>query len=175
MHTMEEIEQQNLFEEAKERYEACESNRWKNKWWEILCTIWRKTRKFAKKYFLDIVNKIIWTIEERNNLKDIVEYTYWIRLYNDKKETVFSKIGTSNDPLYRWESILKENYCKKNNVIGYEVKRVWEIKNQWPTGLESYLRAMLIKKYGEFHVPNDRFTCEFTETEMDELANFYLT
>lgn len=169
--TMKEIEEQKLFEEAKERYENCRSNRWKNSWWNVLCNIWKSTTKFAKKYFLDIVHKMVHPLTE---IKDIINYTYFIRLYNANNETVFNKVGKSQDPLNRWEQILKNDYCKRNGVVGYEVRYLWEIRNQWAEGLESYLRGMLIKTHGAYHVPVDRFACEISDDEIISLANAYL-
>lgn len=171
--TMEEIEKGKMFEEAKTRYEACNSNRWKNQWWEVICNIWKTTTKYVKMYFLDMVNKVVRRVGELINTVDI-QYTYWIRLYDANHKTVWDKIGTSKDPIHRWESILKERYCALNNIIGYEVKGLWEIKDQWPQGLESYLRSMLIKSYGKYYVPNDRFAYEFDDSDILPLAEFYL-
>lgn len=169
--TMSECLEYKDFEEAKERYEACRSNRWKNKWWEIVCEIWKATKRFAKKYVLDLVNKVILRVGEQI---DVIDYTYWIRLYDCNNKTVFNKIGKSKDPLTRWEAILKERYCFLNGVVGYEVKKVWEIRNQWAEGLESYLRAMLIKNHGEYYVPTDRFACDINEAEIFGYAETYL-
>lgn len=171
--SMAEIENTNDFEAAKYRYENCRSNRWRGKWWEIICNIWKKTKKFAKKYFLDVINKVVRKLGEEIE-DDIINYTYWIRLYNAQHETVFNKVGKSKDPIHRWEDILKERYCTINGVVSYEVKGLWEIRNQWAEGLESYLRAMLIKAHGDKYVPTDRFACELEEAEVFGYAETYL-
>ena len=169
--TMKEIEEKKLFEEAKERYENCHSNRWKNAWWNVLCNIWKSTKKFATKYFLDVVNKVVRYVSE---IKDIINYTYFIRLYDANNETVYNKVGKAQDPLRRWEQILKDDYCKRNGVVGYEIRYVWEIRNQWAEGLESFIRAMLIKTHGASYVPNDRFACDISDEELLPVVNMYL-
>ena len=119
-----------------------------------------------------MINKVVRRVGELVNTD--IQYTYWIRLYDANHKTVWDKIGTSKDPIHRWESILKERYCAINNVVGYTVKGLWEIKDQWPQGLESYLRSMLIKSYGKYYVPNDRFAYEFDDSDILPLAEFYL-
>ena len=52
------------FEEAKTRYEACTSNRWKGKWWEIICEIYQTSAEWAKKYTLDPVSKAVYAIAD---------------------------------------------------------------------------------------------------------------
>ena len=99
---------------------------------------------------------------------------YFIRLYNANNETIYNKVGKAQDPLRRWEQILKDDYCKRNGVVGYEVRHVWEIRNQWAEGLESFIRAMLIKTHGASYVPNDRFACDISDEELLPIVSMYL-
>lgn len=168
--TMKEILDTKDFEEAKIRYEKCHSNRWKNQWWDVLCTIWKKTRKFTKKYILDPVNKVILKIGE---LVDSISFTYWITLVNEKGERVWEKIGKSDDPFFRWNEILKSKYCSQWGVVNYRVNKVWKRVNQPGEGLESYLRAMLIKDHPREYVPTDRFCCDLTMEEVTKYAREY--
>lgn len=168
--TMNEILESNDFEAAKMRYEACHSNRWKNKWWEIICIIWKKTRRWATKYILDPINKVIKEIEKQVK----ISYTYWITLLDDNDERVWEKIGKSDNPLSRWESILKSDYCTQWGVTKYRVNRLWERVNEPAEGLESYLRAMLIKAHPQDYVPNDRFCCTLTAEEVCGYAADYV-
>ena len=169
--TMDEIREANLFEEAKERYEACHSNRWKNQWWEIICEIWKKTSKWIKKYVLDPVNKLVLKIGEQ---VENVSYTYWITLLNENNERIWNKIGKADDPLHRWEQILKNSYCTRWGVTKYRVNKVWKRVNEPAEGLESYLRAMLIKAHPDDYVPNDRFCCDLTTEEVFGYAADYI-
>lgn len=169
--TMNEILETRDFEEAKERYEACNSNRWKNRWWEIICEIWKKTRKWAKKYALDPIRKLVLKIGEQ---VDNISYTYWITLLDDNDERVWEKIGKADDPFYRWEQILKNDYCTRWGATKYRVNQIWERVNEPAEGLESYLRAMLIKAHPQDYVPNDRFCCDLTPEEVCGYAADYI-
>lgn len=168
--TMQEILDNKDFEEAKARYESCKSNRWKNQWWNILCAIWKKTKKFAKKYVLDPVNKLVLKIGET---VDSISFTYWITLIDAQGNRVWEKIGKSDDPVSRWSSILKERYCTQWGVVDYRINKVWKRVNQPAEGLESYLRAMLIKDHPLDYVPNDRFCCDLTNEEVTKYAREY--
>lgn len=169
--TMSEILENKDFEEAKERYEACNSNRWKNKWWEIVCEIWKKTRKWANKYVLDPIRKLVLKIGEQ---VDKVSYTYWITLLDDNDERVWEKIGKADDPISRWEAILKNTYCTRWGVTKYRVNQVWKRINEPAEGLESYLRGMLIKAHPQDYVPTDRFCCTLSAEEVCGYAADYI-
>ena len=169
--TMNEIRANNDFEEAKERYETCDSNRWKNQWWELLCEIFHKAKKWANKYILDPVNKIVQKIGETVNT---VSFTYWITLLNDNDERVFEKIGKSDSPYSRFGQILKQNYCTQWGVTKYRINKIWKRVNEPAEGLESYLRAMLIKAHPRDYVPNDRFCCTLSAEEVLGYAADYI-
>ena len=169
--TMNEILENKDFEEAKARYEACHSNRWKNQWWDIVCEIWKKTTKWAKLYVLDLVHRAVRRIAE---VRHTISYTYWITLLNEKNERIYEKIGKADDPLSRWEKLLKHDYCARWGIVKYRINKVWERVDEPAEGLESYLRAMLIKAHPDDYVPNDRFSCDLTADEVLGYAADYI-
>lgn len=169
--TMAQIARDKDFEQAKERYEACTSNRWKSEWWKIITDIWATTTKWAKEYIIDPIKKEIISITKgkRHN------YCYWIRLLDAEGNMVFNKIGTSRDPIKRWAQIMREKYCRWNKITQFEVVRVWDCGDEAAEGLESYLRALSIKTYGsKCYVPNDRFTCELETKNINRWVKRYL-
>ena len=172
MKSMEKIREDRDFERAVERYNSCNSNRWKNAWWNIVTEIWIKTTKWAQLYILDPVKKIVKAVlskEERDN------FCYWIELLDSGHKRVYSKIGTSKDPLKRWNQILKEKYCTMWDIVSYEIKGLWNCHQEKAEGLESYFRAMCIKEYGsDYFEPNDRFLCELDKEKMNKWADEYL-
>lgn len=173
MKTMTEIRTTNDFEEAVKRYEACNSHRWKNTWWELICDLWKKSTKFLKQYALDFVHKTVSKIAEICKAK--IHYVYWISLKNENNEVVFDKIGTAENPLKRWDNILYEPYCHKNKITCYEMHYVWNVEDrEMALGLESRLRGDLIRAYRGHHVPTDRFDCALDSEIVHAIADTYL-
>ena len=170
--TMNEILENKDFEEAKRRYEACGSNRWKNQWWGLLCEIFHKAKKWATKYILDPVSKIVRRVGEKT--ADEISFTYWITLLDDNDERVYEKIGKAINPLSRFDHILKERYCTQWGVTKYRINKIWKRVNEPAEGLESYLRAMLIKAHPDDYVPTDRFSCTLSEKEVFGYAADYI-
>lgn len=173
MKSVERVRTTNDFEEACDRYNHCGSPRWRPVWWNVICELWDTHTKWAKYYILDKVNKVV------TKFKDVIKkksfHVYWISLINYKKEIVFEKVGFSADPQTRWNNILNENYCKNNFIYDYVVHKVWELdEKDIALGLESALRAGLIKAYRGHHVPTDRFDCPINEQIVCEIADAYL-
>lgn len=167
------------FEAAVNGYNNCDSGRWKSKWWDIVEEIWNSSTEWAKTYIFDPVRKFVRKISELCNKfcsRMAGNYVYWIELINSKGELVFSKIGEAEKLYTRWNQILAENYCKKNDIINYYYRGSWECGQVHRKGLESYLRAMCIKEYGaEHYVPTDRFDCELEEEKIQKWVEEYLT
>ena len=162
------------FEEAKYRYEKCRSASWRSRWWDLIVDIWKKSTKWAKIYVLDPINKVIAKVGEIVSTAN-PHYVYWISLVNAKNEVVFDKVGTSENPFSRWDSILKERYCRSTGVIDYVAHKIWTVEDrEIALGLEARLKADLIKMYRGHHIPNDRFNCALSEKDVYAIADAYL-
>ena len=178
------IEENNLFEEAKSRYENT-SRRWKNSWWSVICNIYDKCIEFRKKYELDKINCVI--IER---LKQIFEgiinkvqitfakgtkKCYLFKFYDSNGELLFSKIGTTERTV---EARIKEEmrtYKKSFDVCGAIIESVIDCKDIPAEGAESHLRGYFIKKYPNNYIKNDRFGyIDIDVNEFNEVVNNYL-
>lgn len=172
------------------RYEQAKSN-WKDHWWNTVETIYNNSTEWAKGYFLDTVQKILVFIQDvvkvvKPKVKKEIEKInscYWIRLIGESGMILYDKIGTTTNKIVenRFDQILKKQYADGlEKIAKYEVLGSWDCGELAPEGMESYLRAMLIKKYnGKNFVKNDRFFIgtvfeEPTEEEMNGWAMAYL-
>lgn len=176
--SMDEIWAQSDFEEAVDRLNSCQSNRWRNQWWELVVELFAEHRStLAGTWQVDPVNKVV----RHRQLEEEHHFAYFEGLFDSTEEKVFDKVGTSDNPLRRWwENLHTAGYAKAFDLTTDEIYRCWDCQSIPSEGLESYLRAMLIAKYrGKNYYPNDRFYFkdgEFTPPTMEEIdhwANTY--
>ena len=179
------IEENNLFEEAKERYENT-TKRWKSSWWSVICNIYDKCAEWRKKYELDKINLVIIERVKRafegiiNKVKITFAHgtkqCYLFKFYDRDGNLLFSKIGMTERTV---EARLKEeirNYKKSFDVCGVVVESVIDCKEIPAEGAESHLRGYFIKKYPQNYVKNDRFVgIDIDVNEFNEVVNNYLT
>ena len=158
-----------------ERYQQSYKN-WKEHWWETVETIYHQSEKWAKLYIIDPIEKTIRAAArmvskikaESNNI------CYWTRLIGETGSIIYNKIGTTTQSVEtRMRQILSKQYKDGyERLVDYDVIASWDCGNKSPEGLESYLRAMLIKKYNsQNYVKNDRFFIgvSFQEPTIEEM------
>ena len=170
-----------------ERYEQAKKN-WKEHWWSTVEQIYNNSIEWAEGYFLDKVNKVLVFIKDiSKKIKEKIvkrkqHFCYWVRLIGESGMVLYNKIGTTEKTVEeRLNKVLKDQYKDGlEKIVDYEIMNVWDCDENAPEGLESYLRAMLIKKYkSQNYVKNDRFLIgevfeEPTFEEMNGWAMAYL-
>lgn len=175
--------EENDIESAIARYEKT-NNRYKNYWWETILTIFESCKNWAKVYVIDKVNKVI--TECAQQIKRVFKeekpsWCYWIEIFKNDN-LIYNKIGTTQekDPHTRLKQIVKKGWSEVSaDGLSYKVKRIYNLGEMPPEGLESEFRAKLIKKYkGKNYVKNDRFVItnekdEPSYAEMDSWAEEY--
>jgi hypothetical protein len=103
-----------------------------------------------------------------------VNQVYLIRCLDEKKELVYTKVGTTTRDTRERMSEHLSKYAKEG-VRFIEVKRLWDCGLMPPDGLESEFRAKYIKKYPHTFQQNDRFTRQEVDyEEADHIAESYL-
>lgn len=103
------------------------------------------------------------------------ELCYLFEFYDEAKELVCSKVGTTTRTI---RDRLKEELrsYKSFGVESASVKRVYNCGDLPAEGLESIIRGEYIKKYPKSFKKNDRFFGEVFDFELcDNLAKNYLT
>lgn len=166
------------------RYEQARSN-WKEHWWATVETIYNNSVEWAQGYFLDKVNKVLVFVKEiSRKVKETFckkpHLCYWVRLIGESGTVLYNKIGTTEEGVQaRMKKILKNQYQDGlEKITDYEIMKVWDCGDKAPEGLESFLRAMLIKKYdSENFVKNDRFLIGniFSEPTFEEMNNWAIS
>lgn len=172
------------FEGAKIRFETT-NKRWKQHWWNCLVSIYEKSKRWAKKYILDPINKIISEnillademIEDlAKEYDDSGNNCYLFKFFDFDDNIIFSKIGTST------RSIRKRLRKEINDYIkmGFDIWRatiesVIDCGKTHVHGAESAVRAKLIKKYPTNYLPNDRFlNLNVSVKEFNKIVKAYL-
>lgn len=184
--------EQNDFEGAKERLENA-NGRWKSHWFETCEIIFNSCSKWAKKYILDPVRKIILVncnnIVARLKNKDIdfsddciihnnddgVEKCYLIEFFDIKDISVCSKVGTTIRTIQkRIREELNSDTYKKMGAVRCLIHRVYDCKDIPAEGLESRFRSEYIRKYPQSFQKNDRFIKQkFDFAEADRIYEDY--
>ncbi len=163
------------------RYEQARSN-WKEHWWATVETIYNNSVEWAQGYILDKVNKVLVFVKDiakkvKETFSKKPHLCYWVRLIGESGMVLYNKIGTTEkDVVGRMEQILKKQYQDGlEKIKSYEILKVWDCDENAPEGLESFLRAMLIKKYNsKNYIKNDRFLIgnAFEEPTFEEMNNW---
>ena len=188
--------QNNDFEGAKNRLDSSKSN-WRQHWFDTCVEIFNACKDWSKKYIInfatltiEVIQSIKTTFAPRvkttaitqssscndwNNSKNI-EKCYLIEFFNERMESICSKVGTTKRTIQ--ERIREELNSKTYRRMGATqcvIHRVYECGNIPAEGLESYFRAMYVKRYPQSFKKNDRFidTC-FDLAEADKIAMEYL-
>ena len=182
----------NDFQGALERFEKT-SVRWKKAWFNTCEKIFYKCKELAQEYILNPVEqsikKIIKIATPRKSkysdaiqigegvdlLDNAKEKCYLFTFFDENDNMVCSKIGTTTRKVtQRLKEELKSNTYKKIGCVRAVVNRVYDCKDTPAEGLESYFRAMYIKKYPQSFLKNDRFMGEwFDLKEADKIVAEY--
>lgn len=182
----------NDFKGAVERFESTNA-RWKSAWFQTCERIFNKCKEWAKEYILNPIEcsiKKICKIETKRKTKyseaiqilegvDLLSHAkekcYLFRFLNEEDEMVCSKVGTTTrEVLQRLKEELRSNTYKKLGCVKAIVERVYDCGEVPAEGLESYFRAMYIKKYPQSFKKNDRFMGEFFDLqEADRIVAQY--
>ena len=180
------------FEGAVERFLQT-SARWKKAWFEVCEQIYNNNKEWAKKYILNPVDrsikKLTKIITKRKTkysetiqiaegvdlLDQAKEKCYLFTFFDENDNLVCSKIGTTTRTvIQRLKEELRSNTYKKIGCVKAVVDRVYDCGDIPAEGLESYFRAMYIRKYPESFKKNDRFMNEwFDLKEADEIVLKY--
>lgn len=178
------VRENNLFEEAIERYRIT-TFRWKSAWWSVICDIYEQYKEWHEKYELNFIEK---TVLERTKklIKGIVnkvkvtfgkgtKQCYLFKFYDSNGNLLFSKIGTTERTIGVRLNEEINKYNKKFDVYGVIIESVIDCKDIPPEGAESQLRAHFIKKYPNSYMKNDRFReVDIPVDEFNEIVNSYL-
>ena len=190
--SMEWYVENNDFEGALERFESTNA-RWKGAWFETCEQIFNKCKEWAKTYIINPLEKTIKRIVKIQTkrktkysesiqildgvdlLDNAKEKCYLFEFLNDNDEMVCSKVGTTTRKvLQRLKEELNSDTYKKLGCVRAVVQRVYDCGEIPAEGLESYFRAMYIKKYPQSFKKNDRFMGQFFDlTEADKIVAQY--
>jgi hypothetical protein len=180
------------FEGAVERFLQT-SARWKKAWFEVCEQIYNNNKEWAKKYILNPVDrsikKLTKIITKRKTkysetiqiaegvdlLDQAKEKCYLFTFFDENDNLVCSKVGTTTRTvIQRLKEELRSNTYKKIGCVKAVVDRVYDCGEIPAEGLESYFRAMYIRKYPQSFKKNDRFMSEwFDLKEADEIVLKY--
>ena len=182
----------NDFEGAVERWKNTNA-RWKTSWFNTCCKIFAKCKEWAKTYVVNplegTITKITKIITKRKTkysesiqvaegidlLDQATQKCYLFTFFDENDNLVCSKVGTTTRKVMQRlkEELISETY-KKIGCVKAVVDRVYDCGNIPAEGLESYFRAMYIRKYPESFKKNDRFMNEwFDLKEADEIVLKY--
>lgn len=184
-HSMPYIKANDLFEEARERYEQT-SPRWRNKWWEVICDIWERCAEWHNKYELDKITKKV--IERVKQVIDgIIEKVpinyakgtklcYLFKFYDANGVLLFSKVGTTERGiLVRIKEEMRKYKKSGFNVKGVAIESVIDCGEIPPEGPESAARSYFIAKNPKSFTKNDRFSrFDISVNEFNNCVNNYL-
>lgn len=162
--SMQYVKENNLFEEAKERYEKT-SRRWKAQWWAVIEDIYSRCKEWRAKYILEngtILERI------KNAVADIIKKVpiifakgsklcYLFKFYDSDGNLLFSKIGlTERAILTRLKEEIRQ-YNKKYDIGTVTIESVIDCGDIPPEGAESEARAKFIQQCPSSYIKNDRF------------------
>ena len=182
----------NDFEGAKERFESTSPN-WKKKWFSVCEIIYKNCKEWAKECILNPVDysiKKICKIATKRKTKyaesiqiaegvDLLdqakEKCYLFTFFDENDKMVCSKVGTTTRKvLQRLKEELRSDTYKKIGCVKAIVNRVYDCGEIPAEGLESYFRAMYIRRYPQSFKKNDRFMNEwFDLKEADKIVLNY--
>lgn len=175
----------NDLEGCYKRYEQARNN-WKEHWWTTVEKVYHGSAEWAEGYILDTVNKVLIFVKKvirkvkEKIEKEKINTCYWVRLIGESGMVLYNKVGTTKGPVEeRMKKILQDQYKDGlEKITSYEILNTWNCKENSPEGLESFLRAMLIKKYNSKNFcPNDRFFIgnAFAEPTFEEMNNWAIS
>lgn len=100
---------------------------------------------------------------------------YLFKFYDENGNILFSKVGTTTRTCKQRLTEEMKAY-KKNYPVSYAtINHIVDCLSVPPEGLESYCRAMLIKKYPNTFLKNDRFlSVDVSVDDFKQYANEYL-
>lgn len=162
-----------------ERFMNAPAN-WKNHWWEGVVSIFRSCADFAKRFTLDLANRIlrplkaiaekVTVVKSRIAARSIPiveaadfsdchgEQVYFFKFFNDKGEILWTKIGTTTKSyLDRLKQEIYYYNKRGHGVAKVLVESVLNCGDIPAESYESYLRAILIKEFPNTWKKNDRF------------------
>ena len=182
----------NDFEGALARFESTNA-RWKGAWFETCEQIFNKCAEWAKEYILNPLEKTIQKIVKiitprKTKYTDLIQVLDGVDLLDDAKEKCYlfefldendkivcSKVGTTTrQVLKRLKEELNSKTYKNIGCVRAVIQRVYDCGDIPAEGLESYFRAMYIKKYPQSFKKNDRFMGQFFDlAEADKIVAQY--
>lgn len=183
----------NDFEGAVERWLNTSAN-WKKKWFQTCEMIFNNSKEWSKKYILNPIDysikKIYGILTQRKTkysetiqvaegvdlLDNAKEKCYLFSFFDAKNNLVCSKIGTTTRTVReRLKEELNSSTYKNTGCVKAVINRVYDCGDTPAEGLESYFRAIYIKKYPNSFKKNDRFMNEwFNLEEADKIVSKYL-
>lgn len=190
--SMEWYVENNDFEGAKERFETT-SACWKKRWFAVCEKIFNQCKEFADKYILNpldlSIKKICKIVTPRKTkytesiqvsegidlLDSAKEKCYLFTFFDENDNMVCSKVGTTTRTvIQRLKEELRSNTYKKIGCVRAVINRVYDCGDIPAEGLESYFRALYIKRYPQSFKKNDRFMNEwFDLAEADKIVATY--
>lgn len=182
----------NDFEGAVERWMNTNAT-WKQRWFETCETIFNNCKEWAKTYILNPIDgsiKKVYKIltQRKTKYSELIQIAEGVDLLDNAKEKCYlftffdadgnmvcSKVGTTTRKvLQRLKEELNSDTYKKIGCARAVVNRVYDCGNIPAEGLESYFRAMYIRRYPQSFKKNDRFMNEwFDLKEADEIVLKY--
>ena len=110
-----------------------------------------------------------------NDLPADSEKFYLLEAYDENKDLMFSKVGTTARPMQKRMAEHMQYYGKRLGVTSIRVLRVWDCGNLPAECFESFFRAYYIKKYSKAFCKNDRFfNVRFDLKEADRLFSEWI-
>lgn len=100
------------------------------------------------------------------------EKCYFMKFYDEEGNLVFSKIGTTKGSIQARAERLKTSYKIKISKI--EILACFSTGGIPAEGMESYCRSMLMLKYPEYFVKNDRFFIDIDVQDFIDSCKEYL-
>ena len=169
------------------------SARWKMEWFDTCKEIFDNCKEWAKTYIVNPIDysikRITKVITKRKTkysetiqvaegidlLDQAKQKCYLFTFFDENDNLVCSKIGTTTRKVaQRLKEELRSDTYKKIGCVKAVVDRVYDCGEIPAEGLESYFRAMYIRKYPESFKKNDRFMNEwFDLKEADEIVLKY--
>lgn len=187
-----------------QKYLCANNKRWKGHWAEALISLCETDDEIKAKYQISltdgiisiVVNEISILVKKKTGKKgskydEVVSYynnldfdllenlsrrklCYIIKFLDDDGNLVCGKVGTTDRQLMKRIQEELRDY-KEIGATKCIVQRVYDCGDIPPEGLESFIRAIYIKKHPKNYKVNDRFMCvEFDLMEVDKLAKEYL-
>lgn len=171
------------------------NNTWRKRWFEVCRTIYEKSMEWAKEYVLDPIEcavrrvKSLKTYVPKVRKADIqvadgcnlfnenrAQKCYLIEFFDENDHSICAKVGTTVRKVQqRIREELSSDTYKKMGAVRCVIHRVYDCGEIPAEGLESYFRAMYIRKYPQSFQKNDRFMkMTFDLSEADKIVAAYL-